>query len=291
VREAFAMPDVGFGGEGTYVLTGFLAVNPERPGDVAREETVAQVKFTVGRTGEVRPPDYFPLAIGMTWAYGDSFHVVRVTGAMESLPPIYIVDYMGQKRHFIKQEDGKVLEWRDGKRRLLYDFGVKAGATWRIEPLGDGSDILDGTVVTVVGTAEVVTTPYGVLKGCVHLGMRPRAGIADAGFTDMWFAPGVGLVKWSEVWIGGVRSFALTSFPDETGVPPGPSSGSQTALIKGDFDRDGRVGFADFFMFADAFGKRSGAPGFEPAFDLDSDGSVGFSDFFLFVDAFGKRSQ
>ncbi len=301
VREAFVAPkgDAEIGE--SYVLTGFMAVTPDEPGAVAREETEARVKFTVGRTGGVRPPeptiahppDYFPLAIGMTWAYGDSFHVVRVAGVMESQPPIYIMDYMGQKRHFIKQDDGKVLEWRDGKKRLLYDFGAKVGATWKIEPLGDGFEILDGTVVTVADTAEVVTTPYGAFKGCVHLGMRPRDGLADAGFTDMWFAPGVGLVKWSEVWIGGVRSFALTRFStraSEVKDPPDSSSGSQTALIKGDFDRDGRVGFADFFMFADAFGKRSGAPGFEPAFDLDSDGSVGFSDFFLFVDAFGKRS-
>jgi hypothetical protein len=75
----------------------------------------------------------------------------------------------------------------------------------------------------------------------------------------------------------------------EVKVPPGSSSGSQTALVRGDFSRDGRVDFTDFFMFAEAFGKRSGAPGFEGAFDLDSDGRVGFSDFFLFVDAFGER--
>ncbi|MSS72377.1 MAG: hypothetical protein EXS64_12935 [Candidatus Latescibacteria bacterium] len=440
VREAFPMPDVGPGGEGYYSLTGYMTVTPDAPGAVRQEETEVQVKFRIGRTGGVRPPeppvahpsDYFPLASGMAWAYGDSFHVVRVTGVMESAPPIYVVDDMGQKRHFIQQDDGKVLEWRDGKRRLLYDFGAKVGASWKIEPLGDGFEILDGTVVTVVDTAEVVTTPYGAFKGCIHLGMKPRAGLADAGFTDMWFAPDVGLVKWSEIWIGGVRSYELTRFSvperattearlrvelttdreayapgdsvfvryrltnatretlklvfpsgqrydfilegpqgkvwqwsdgkaftaavgtqsftpgdsvvvretfaipkvDSSGegtyvltgfmalppgavlfstpevvrreeteakvkfmvgrsgevkVPPDSSSGTQTVLRKGDFNRDKQVDFSDFFLFAGAFGKQSGTPGFEAAFDLDSDGSVGFSDFFLFIDTFGER--
>jgi hypothetical protein len=46
--------------------------------------------------------------------------------------------------------------------------------------------------------------------------MRPRAGLADAGITDMWFAPGAGLAKWSEITIAGPRSFALTAFSSGT---------------------------------------------------------------------------
>ena len=53
-----------------------------------------------------------------------------------------------------------------------------------------------------------------------------------------------------------------------------------------DFDGDGRVGFEDFFRFADAFGKP--AEGEQESFDLDGDGQVGFEDFFRFADAFGK---
>ncbi|MBT4500738.1 MAG: T9SS type A sorting domain-containing protein, partial [Gemmatimonadetes bacterium] len=49
----------------------------------------------------------------------------------------------------------------------------------------------------------------------------------------------------------------------------------------GDFNGDGLVDFADFFMFADQFG------GTDPAYDLDQSGTVDFGDFFLFADAFG----
>ncbi len=52
-----------------------------------------------------------------------------------------------------------------------------------------------------------------------------------------------------------------------------------------DFDGDGVTDFADFFLFADAFG------GSDPRFDLDGSGRVDFADFFLFVDAFDQPAQ
>ena len=52
-----------------------------------------------------------------------------------------------------------------------------------------------------------------------------------------------------------------------------------------DFDRDGAVGFGDFFLFADAFGSS------DPRFDLDGSGSVDFGDFFLLADHFGQPAR
>ena len=56
-----------------------------------------------------------------------------------------------------------------------------------------------------------------------------------------------------------------------------------------DFDGDGEVGFGDFFLFAEAFGKK--AAGGDAKFDLDGDGEVGFDDFFAFAAEFGKKTQ
>ena len=55
-----------------------------------------------------------------------------------------------------------------------------------------------------------------------------------------------------------------------------------------DFDatEDGVVGFADFGLFAQAFGEPPPNNGWD--FDADGDGIVGFSDFWYFVQAFGK---
>jgi hypothetical protein len=56
------------------------------------------------------------------------------------------------------------------------------------------------------------------------------------------------------------------------------------AIASGDFDNDGQVGFADFFIFSDFFGKPAEGPG--RAYDLDGDGQIGLGDFFLFAERF-----
>jgi sugar lactone lactonase YvrE len=60
-----------------------------------------------------------------------------------------------------------------------------------------------------------------------------------------------------------------------------------TGGLASDFDGDGEVGFADFFLFAEAFGQK--ATGGNARFDLDGDGEVDFDDFFAFAEAFGKK--
>ncbi len=60
---------------------------------------------------------------------------------------------------------------------------------------------------------------------------------------------------------------------------------SALAETSTDFDGDGVTNFADFFLFADAFG------GTDPRFDLDGSGVVDFGDFFIFADAFGQPAR
>ncbi|MCY3736711.1 MAG: collagenase [Gemmatimonadaceae bacterium] len=57
------------------------------------------------------------------------------------------------------------------------------------------------------------------------------------------------------------------------------------AEVTPDFDGDGEVGFADFFLLAEAFG------GSDPRFDLDDSGEVDFADFFLFAESFGQPAR
>jgi len=62
----------------------------------------------------------------------------------------------------------------------------------------------------------------------------------------------------------------------------------QGVPILGLFGPDNTVGFDDFFLFADQFGKAAGDEDFEPAFDLAASGKIDFEDFFLFADNFGR---
>ncbi len=54
-------------------------------------------------------------------------------------------------------------------------------------------------------------------------------------------------------------------------------------LAKVDFNADGKLDFADFIEFAQAYGST------EAKYDLDGDGSVGFGDFLRFVEAYRNR--
>jgi hypothetical protein len=60
--------------------------------------------------------------------------------------------------------------------------------------------------------------------------------------------------------------------------------------VYGLFGMDNRVGFDDFFIFADNFGLTAADENFEPAFDLAPSATpkIDFDDFFVFADNFGR---
>ena len=62
----------------------------------------------------------------------------------------------------------------------------------------------------------------------------------------------------------------------------------ETPLASADFDGDGQVDVADFLLFVEVFGTRSGQENFDPKYDLNGNGIVDVSDFLIFVDSFGK---
>lgn len=95
----------------------------------------------------------------------------------------------------------------------------------------------------------------------------------------------------------GIASLRLTSGGLKNGdhLKRFPLDRAVTAEIAGqppaDFDGSGEVDFDDFFLFADAFGRRNGDRGFEGKFDLDRNGEVGLGDLFRFEEAFGKEER
>jgi hypothetical protein len=61
--------------------------------------------------------------------------------------------------------------------------------------------------------------------------------------------------------------------------------------VYGLFGMDNRVGFDDFFIFADNFGLGVEDEAFEPAFDLAANARIDFDDFFVFADNFGRSIE
>ncbi len=79
---------------------------------------------------------------------------------------------------------------------------------------------------------------------------------------------------------GDFSKFGVTTFIMEDGERVESRITTAYPPVSPDFNNDGRVDLADFFLFADAFGKRT------PRFDLDGSGQVGLKDYALFADAF-----
>ncbi|NKB71960.1 MAG: hypothetical protein GKR89_33200 [Candidatus Latescibacteria bacterium] len=65
------------------------------------------------------------------------------------------------------------------------------------------------------------------------------------------------------------------------------ATGYGQEVSRADFNEDGKVDFADFFLFVETFGAKEGAPAWDPIFDFTADGQINFADFFVFVEAFG----
>ena len=164
--------------------------------------------------------------------------------------------------------DGTVLLWDLIPRPQA--LTVVSGDGQRGEP---GALLLDSLVVEVrdesgnplggVNVTFTVTAGGGTLT--TETTTTDPAGLAATTLT-LGSRPGPNTV---EVSVGGLDPMLFTA----------------TAEATPDFDDDGEVGFADFFLFAEAFG------GSDPRFDLDGSGSVDFADFFLFAEHFGQPAR
>jgi hypothetical protein len=159
-------------------------------------------------------PNYFPLAVGDEWTYLRTSQVineklfVNVTGKMQpsgsTLVFYQLNNYNGQA-HWVQQTNtGMVYEYPN---LVWYLLNAEVGQSWtmhintRVPGVIIGSD---GAILTVVSRNEVVKVPAGIFT-TVHI--RFQTGVYDAGITDEWFAPGVGLVKRMETsFVGAINT-------------------------------------------------------------------------------------
>ncbi|MGD8939877.1 MAG: BsuPI-related putative proteinase inhibitor [Gammaproteobacteria bacterium] len=117
-----------------------------------------------------------------------------------------------------RDEKVYVYDSRNYQISLLTDFSAAVGFQSRVslKPCNVGT-------TTIAAKGLTVRVPAGTFNDVVQLDLTPNC--ADAGVTSIWFAAGVGPIKWTESNIAGVVTFELTegmiagqSYPKETGV-------------------------------------------------------------------------
>jgi penicillin amidase len=93
--------------------------------------------------------------------------------------------------------------------------------------------------------------------------------------VDLWVAGGVHPAPLNREAVEAVKSSEMT-----LAVP------TTETRQQSDFDGSGTVDFQDFVLFAAAFGKAEGEPGYQAIYDLDGDGRIALADFVVFAQAF-----
>ena len=171
--------------------------------------TISLLLFTAAFAQQ---PDYFPLHPGNQWVY-------RCNGACgDPAPVLEVVKYgqfNGRWYSLVKGFGGREAWLRQDKDGVLwqYDPTVDAELQWYrfFAPEGEAWDTLVdpcSTRASVISRSAEYKGPVGSFTWALRIGFVPGR-CADAGLTEEYFLPWVGLVHRSEQTIAGPRRYDL----------------------------------------------------------------------------------
>lgn len=229
----------------------------------------AACAVVLGVTAEVLalpPPRHFPLEPGNRWTYVEETYGWKTVITVLALEgDAYRVDLGGRQVRIGGPPDAPDIEL-PGEGFVPYYRFLEDSFIHR-----DPFECDDRVRVTAASRDEEVQTPAGTFGGCLRLDFGEREGgnCADAGTFTEWWKPEVGLVRWTESWIGGVRSYVLDAFE---------RLGPRVPFLRGDSDGSFSVELTDAvhtlnFLFL-------GGPRLpcEDAADSNDDGRIGVDD-------------
>ncbi|MBI2504971.1 MAG: Ig-like domain-containing protein, partial [Candidatus Latescibacteria bacterium] len=301
-KETTAVDGAGFLGRFSFrILEGFsgtqIAVQT-----VDLKSLIGQDKLQPGLAAKLVPPVFLDQTKGAV-----SFDFDNDAGDQEEFNKGFITAgslvEMDLYLNFDKVGDGTFKDLSNYSVKVEFDPDQLTFISYAPETTEEENILIAGG--GTVPQLPAITTDNSVTFGAAILG--PSAGVApDAGgligrltfaTTEQLATTDLIVTTYSLKKVGGTQQevssliFARLSTGEIklTGaLAGGGSGGAGTAaqLAQSDFDGDGSIGFDDFFLFADAFGKSAATAG--AAYDLDGDGSVAFSDFFVFADLFGR---
>lgn len=164
------------------------------------------VDVALTSTGKLAGTSRFPLAVGNQWAYAfgsGSAASMKVTKKSGQWFGVKNLIGLGDRWARLNGVAQPTLLVKEGSAKPFFRFNCPVGYTYAVN-LGAVNKFKVGTV------NATVATPAGTFTGCYRLD-SVGSYIADAGYGSFWFAPGIGLVQYSEIWIGGEKLYKLRS--------------------------------------------------------------------------------
>jgi hypothetical protein len=157
--------------------------------------------------------DYFPQHSGNEWVYRKTGRLAGENAGWTNK----ITDKVGTSYrhnnffgdnvpHIVRvNKRGTILEKDKDNRYVWYKFANTG--QWTLNLATEGSPCINDSRVKVVSTTETVQVPAGTFRNCIKLVFETNC--MDAGISEQWFAPGVGLIKQTEESIGGIITSEL----------------------------------------------------------------------------------
>ena len=211
----------------------------------------------------IPPPRYFPLDPGNRWTYVEETYGWKTTITVLALEgDAYRVDLGGRQARIGGLPDALDIELPDEGFVPYYHFQ---------EDSFIHRDLFvcdDRVKLKVVSRNDKVETPAGLFDGCLRLDFE-SGNCDDAGKVSEWWKPEVGLVRWTEYWIGGVRSYALEKLE---------RLGPRAPFLRGDADGSHSVELTDAIYTLNFLFLGGPNPSCEDAADSNDDGALNVSD-------------
>lgn len=172
-----------------------------------------------------RQADYFPLNLNdervYEWenAFGALVQPIPTQLDRISGPYARFDRLLGLSTQWVHRRGETIYAWDASTRRNseLFKLDASVGDSWAVEL----TQAFGPATMTLAAKGETVTTRAGTFHDCLLFTYRAPQ-VADAGWSRIWLAPGVGVVRWGEGSIAGERLFALTAATINGTVYPRP---------------------------------------------------------------------
>ncbi|MGQ9589872.1 MAG: dockerin type I repeat-containing protein [Planctomycetota bacterium] len=209
-------------------------------------------------------PRYFPLEPGNRWTYvSEEFGGERSIAVLAREGDTVLVRFSGRayRLRVAGPPEAVDIELPGEGFVPYYRFGE---ASW----LHRDVSACDDKRTLRAGGVETVDTPAGEFEGCLRLDYEGNQ-CWDAGRASEWWCPEVGLVRWTESSIAGVRVSALREFV---------RLGGRAKFLRGDADASSVVELTDAVYLLNHLVLGGPKPPCEDAADANDDGGLDISD-------------